>query len=220
MIKLFKENQYIFLVFILVIIGCIPLFSVFSKAEIHIFINKLNHPVFDFFFKYLTYLGDGIFVVTVGFIFLFVKYRYSLIIIFSYLFSSLIVQFLKRIVFSDLVRPIKYFKGIYDLHLVDGVEMYKVQSFPSGHATAAFAMFFCLVFFLHNKKHKILLFVCALFIAYSRMYLSQHFLIDVWTGSIIGVISSIIVYLYIGYQQSSWLDLSLLSNLKSKNVKE
>ena len=66
------------------------------------------------------------------------------------------------------------------------VENAYFNSFPSGHTTAAFA-FFCALSIL-ARKHPLLqslFFLLAAGVAYSRMYLSQHFLADVLAGSLL-----------------------------------
>ena len=60
-------------------------------------------------------------------------------------------------------------------------------SFPSGHATTAFTLFTCLALIVPNKLLKILFFAIAALAAYSRIYISQHWLVDIFAGSIIGV---------------------------------
>jgi len=219
-INFFKNNSLILVAFIVFVIVSIPVLSIYSKDEIHIIINKNNNPFFDFFFKYITHLGNGIFVIVVGFVLALIKYRYAIFVIGSYLFSSLIVQFLKKIIYSDVIRPVKYFQGIYDLHLINGVEMHHAQSFPSGHTATAFALFFFLAFISKNKLIKIFYFFMALLIAYSRMYLSLHFYIDVYAGAIIGVVCTLIIYIYMQTLQLKWLDLSLLKKTGSGNDKK
>ena len=66
-------------------------------------------------------------------------------------------------------------------------------SFPSGHTSAAFAFFTCLAL-MTPRKFAPLWMTAAWAVAYSRIYLSQHFLEDILLGSIIGVLSSCIVY--------------------------
>ena len=75
--------------------------------------------------------------------------------------------------------------------------MHYAYSFPSGHSTTAFALFFIFGFFVKNKKWQILFFILALSTAISRMYLLQHFFIDVYFGSILGVLIATIVFVSI-----------------------
>jgi membrane-associated phospholipid phosphatase len=58
-------------------------------------------------------------------------------------------------------------------------------------------MFCLLAFYTKNNFLKVIYFLIAFLIAYSRMYLSEHFLKDVYTGSIIGVCSALLVYSWV-----------------------
>ena len=62
-------------------------------------------------------------------------------------------------------------------------------SFPSGHTAISFSM--ATIFALRTKKIfvQIILLLAALLLAYSRIYLAQHQLIEVIAGMIIGSIS-------------------------------
>jgi membrane-associated phospholipid phosphatase len=97
------------------------------------------------------------------------------------------------------------------LPLGQGVSMHHSNSFPSGHASTFFMFCTCLVIIqachyrrrnsLQNQRTKIqfnaallVLLVLAAVGAYSRVYLSQHFLSDVCVGSIIGFITPFLMY--------------------------
>ncbi|HWY36960.1 MAG TPA: phosphatase PAP2 family protein, partial [Bacteroidia bacterium] len=85
------------------------------------------------------------------------------------------------------------------LTLIEGMreEQHIHHSFPSGHATAAFALFFCLAFFAGKSSSKALYFLLALTVAFSRVYLSQHFFEDITAGSFIAVFfSSLVCYFF------------------------
>lgn len=157
-------------------------------------------------------MGDGTMALLITIMLLAVKYRYALIVGLSNILSSIITQVLKQTVFSDELRPKKYFEGIHDLYLVPGVENHLYYSFPSGHATCAFSLYLALSFIVKNKSFKILFFTLALLVGYSRIYLSQHFLGDVYVGSLIGVGTTILVYGYIQKIETGKLDRSLISS--------
>lgn len=57
-------------------------------------------------------------------------------------------------------------------------------SFPSGHATTAFAAASILSAF--NKKRKWLYYTTALLISYSRIFLFCHYLLDIVAGAVLG----------------------------------
>ena len=166
----------------------------YSKADLHLYVNSFHSKVFDFIFKYLTFLGDGIFAVIVIVVFLFVAYKDAIFLACSYALSSLLTQFLKHFVFNDHLRPSKYFEGKASLYYVNGVDLNSYYSFPSGHTTTSFALFLCLALFSSNRLVKFLCFCAALCIAYSRVYLSQHFLEDIYAGSLVGVGTTLLLY--------------------------
>jgi membrane-associated phospholipid phosphatase len=57
----------------------------------------------------------------------------------------------------------------------------------------------------------------ACLVGYSRVYLSQHFLIDAVTGSAIGVIVVLVYYFYHLKLHGNWLDQSILMLFTRKN---
>ncbi|UCH14896.1 MAG: phosphatase PAP2 family protein, partial [Bacteroidales bacterium] len=140
-----------------------------------------------------------------------ISFRKTLFIFSTYITTGIFVQILKRAVFHDIVRPVMFFKGDFDLYLVEGVKMYSKFSFPSGHAATTFGFFICLALISGNNFIKILSLLLACIVGYSRIYLSQHFLIDVYFGSIIGVIGGIIFYNIVYLKKIKWLDSSLLT---------
>jgi len=166
----------------------------YDKSDIHLASNAHHAPFWDFFFKYLTYVGDGVFVViaitVIGLIL--VRSRgwrplfYGWLILFL---SGGAAQLLKRVFFSDALRPSAFLKS-NTLHLIDGVQMHAHHSFPSGHTTAAFAFFGYLSILLCGKKPilQVVMALSAGLVAFSRMYLSQHFLEDLLAGMLLGTL--------------------------------
>ncbi len=65
-------------------------------------------------------------------------------------------------------------------------------SFPSGHTFFAFGT--ATIFFIYNKKLGIFMYLLALAIAISRLYLYIHFPTDVICGMIFGTITAIAAY--------------------------
>ena len=118
----------------------------------------------------------------------------SITLLSAYLISAGFTQGIKYAFFGDADRPSLIFEIKHlPLKLVNGVDMHIHHSFPSGHATAAFSMFFCISFFTPNKTVQVLSFFSALLVAFSRVYLSQHFCEDITAGSFIGIYFSLLV---------------------------
>lgn len=213
---IFNRNRYFFIPFLLVLIFVAFLLITCQKSAVHIFINSHHTRFLDLFFKYLTNLGDGLFAVAVGILLLFVSIRKSLFVLTSYLTGGLFVQILKRLLFSDTPRPVKFFEGVYDLYFIEGLKMRKYLSFPSGHAATAFGLFLCLAVISRNNTMKTIWLFVAVLVAFSRVYLSQHFLTDVYFGSLIGVACTLIMYRLVYLSPKSWPDKSLLTLFKKK----
>ena len=186
MVNLLKENRtfiYSFLVFIL--FGSIILL-IFPKSDVHIAINQFHNKLFDFFYSWLTHLGSGWMILVLFVFLLFIKYKYAWVLGIANFFITLVVQVLKKQVFTESLRPNAYFDGVYDLYLVPGVSVHSLHSFPSGHAATAFSVFFVLSLISKKQSWKFLCFILAVLTAFSRVYISQHFFGDIIAGSIIG----------------------------------
>lgn len=185
-----------------------------SKTDTHLEFNTFHSTFFDIFFYYITFLGDGVAALLVVVMLMAVKFRYAFIVGISNIIASLITQILKHTLFEDMVRPRKFFEGIHDLYLVSGVENYLYNSFPSGHSTCAFALYFALSIIVENKILKSLFFITALLVGISRVYLSQHFFEDIYAGSIIGVLITLVVFLISKKINTNWMERSLISRIK------
>lgn len=128
----------------------------------------------------------------------------------SLILSTLLVQAAKHIVKAP--RPLTWFAENHPditLPLTEGVKMHYWLSFPSGHTTTFFCLFFaCCVIATkllacshlqastRSGLSVLIQLVClltAVVCSYSRIYLSQHFATDVLGGMIIGVVSVMIV---------------------------
>lgn len=170
----------------------------YDKVALHTKINTIvGNSTIDTFFKYYTFVGDGIFAVLIGLIVLVINIRNGVFILTSYIISGIITSGLKNYVYDDVNRPhfvFGYFVKHIQLKYIQGVDMVGQNSFPSGHATSAFALFTCLALLTDNKYFKTLFFVLAFGAAFSRTYLSQHWLVDITIGSLIGTFTALLFY--------------------------
>ena len=206
------------------LLGYLPIFVVLfililvrSKASIHMAMNSFHTPFFDLLMRYWTLLGDGILLVIIILVLLTVSFRYFFTALTAYILAGLSVQFFKRVFFSDFPRPAKYFQMIntdYELYLVPGVELNSWFSFPSGHTATAFALFFALALLSRSKIGQAGLLILSIGVGYSRIYLSQHFLMDVVAGSLLGIIMGWMAWRMFRDIDRKWMDRSLNNLLK------
>jgi membrane-associated phospholipid phosphatase len=170
-----------------------------------LFING-NHTDFtDRFFTFITYGGDGRIFIPLIIILLFVRFSYALAALSAWAGHGLLCSILKRQVFSNVLRP----AGVLDndlLHFVPGVDVHNNYSFPSGHTATAFCFVILLALLLRRKTIFFIVVAFALLVAYSRIYLLQHFLIDVVGGAFIGTLVAITTWhLFEVYGKAEWL---------------
>lgn len=192
-----KNNSLIFLVYFLVLGISIAFLLNYGKVPIHSYLNQyVGNEFLNNFFFYITYLGDGAVAALILFIILLYNIRLGLYATASFLTATLLSITLKHQMYDHVNRPSFVFKYYIQkqLNLVQGVDLYIHNSFPSGHSTQAFSIFMCLVFATKNQAYKFLFFGLALLTAISRVYLSQHWLVDVTVGSMIGTAFSLVYY--------------------------
>ena len=175
------------------LVFCAAIVAIFctDKLPLHLFFNGLVGSPLDVFFKYATFIGDGVFVISFSLLLLLFNMQKAITVLLAYLASAGVTQGIKYGFFGDIDRPVLIFEQQHiPLKVVEGVDLYIHNSFPSGHATAAFSLFFCLSFFSKKNGLKIACFFAALTVAFSRVYLSQHFFEDITVGSLFGVLFS------------------------------
>lgn len=194
------RNLFTYAVFILLIAGIVSLL-VAGKEQVFLFLNQRHSDAADFFLKYYTYVGEGFVMAVLGLIFLAARKRkLGILLIVGFAVSGLLAQGLKRV--KENPRPGLYFQKTEIVHSVDGNLLKGKNSFPSGHTTTAFAMFSLLAFATRNKWLQLLYFIAALTVAYSRIYLGQHFTADVLGGAALGFLSS--YFLFWLFRNKDW----------------
>jgi membrane-associated phospholipid phosphatase len=193
---LLRQNWLFFTLYALVLVVVGLLQINLSQEQLMQLVNVRNTETADHIFTYVTYMGDGAFFVIICLILLALNQRVGVMALASFALSSLTSLFLKSVVFPNSLRPLKFFEhSAFEYHIIKGLDIYSYNSFPSGHTTTAFAVF-SLLTFLDKRKDRAWLFVfLGVLTGYSRVYLFQHFVEDTYVGSLVGTVSSVIVYL-------------------------
>jgi membrane-associated phospholipid phosphatase len=208
---LIRQNALFFGPYLLVLLIVGGWQAVYTQTELMQWVNARYSPAADVFFTYVTYLGDGAFFAVVFVSLLFRSFRWTVKCLVSFLLTTLAAQGLKHLFFPDSLRPRAFYESSgLQFHTVDGVVLHSFNSFPSGHSTSAFALFCLLALMVRDKRWGVVFLVLACLAAYSRVYLFQHFVEDVYVGSLLGVGLTLLSFSALqGYWQRKpkpWLD--------------
>ncbi|MFL5810104.1 MAG: phosphatase PAP2 family protein [Flavisolibacter sp.] len=174
---------------------------IYGKNESFLVINKYNSPAFDYIFRFWTYLGDGIIWVPLFVYVLLFRRDFLIAVIAGVIISTILSQGLKNYVFPEDMRPIVVLTE--KVRTIPGYVINRVHSFPSGHTSTAFTLALLMAFIVRGNFWVFFFPLVAFFVGYSRVYLAQHFVTDVFAGIFIGVISS-------------WLSLLLYEKFRKK----
>ncbi len=204
-------------IFLLSTIGVLSVPFLFAlrlgHVELHMAVNRWVTPSLNGIFAHGTHLADGLIPTAIALVFLFVRWRWFLMMAVSVAGSSIFIQLLKHMVFGAVDRPFLLVGHLPGFNLVPGVELYMHNSFPSGHSTTAFSMCLALAVIIGRPGGSVAWALFAALLAFSRVYLSQHFVEDAVTGAAIGTLTAWATYqwLYVApFSRRTWLDRSLL----------
>lgn len=166
-----------------------------TKQAGFILLNPYHSPFLDFVFEGITLFGDGLFTILFCVVLLFVRKRYlSFMVFVSFALSGITTQVIKD--FVSEARPALFLQKTNYPYFIDHVTLHNYHSFPSGHSTSAFALASILAFAVKDKKYTFPLLIFAMLVGYSRIYLGQHFLLDVSFGSLMGVLFSVLAWMF------------------------
>lgn len=188
---------------------CIP------KGELHLLLSDHHTHARDIFYRYYTQVAEWFPYIVCVLVLLFGRIGDGVFASVCMIVSALTTQLFKFIV--NAPRPLKWFEmnmPDVQLCLVDGMNTHSWHSFPSGHTTSFFALAFVLCILLtrcpRNPRMtrvlvQIVLFVLAALGGYSRIYLNQHFALDVLAGIFVGLGITILFYLLFScWESKKW----------------
>lgn len=174
------------------LIIAIALFSfsyIFGRDTLFLWFNTNLGAFADTFFSYFTYMAAGWIWIPYLILVVGIFKKDGLFIIICTIISTLFTQIPKQIIWPHANRPLASGIDLSKIHTVAGVEVYSYNSFPSGHTATAFTLFLITVYLFPNKKVLLAGGLYALICGYSRIYLGQHFPLDIAGGIIAAVLS-------------------------------
>jgi membrane-associated phospholipid phosphatase len=208
------RTVYVYVIpYVVLLVAILGLMYAYPKPELHMLLNSHHTSLQDTFFKYYSVLAEWPLYVLALLPLLWKKVYITGFFALCELTGGAILQILKHTI--NMERPICAFENCQTmvLPLVDGINMHHSNSFPSGHASTFFVFCTCCALLLsyHWKLHEqsrkawilfnaslLVLLILATLGAYSRIYLSQHFLSDVCMGSIIGFTTPCLMFYLVG----------------------
>jgi membrane-associated phospholipid phosphatase len=212
--KFVRDNSiFLSLYFLFLAVGAALIWRYEKGHDILVF-NQLHTTFFDQLFKYVTQIAEAPMFLLIIIVALRLSYGKGILLGINALLVFAVTGFLKGVPFADHVRPSVFFEGKEQLNFVQGVEVYRYHSFPSGHTSSAFALFFMLSILINNKRWAPVFFLMALLVGISRVYLLEHFFHDVYAGSLVGMCVTTAFYLTFAqssfYKSLTWKDKALL----------
>ncbi|GAB1857017.1 hypothetical protein MHTCC0001_18530 [Flavobacteriaceae bacterium MHTCC 0001] len=182
-----------------------------------LFFNKFHGSFLDSVFSFLSATGNGVSIAVFGVLLLvFFKFKYAAKFLMAFVMQLIVLLLCKNVFFHYSKRPFRYFgnnEGDVVINLIEGVRIYTHNTFPSGHTSTIFFIVTFLALEINNKVFTWISLTFALCVGFSRIYLVQHFLTDVYFGMIFGTTSSMLAYLILNNVDKSWYDKQLIPKL-------
>lgn len=177
-------------------------FANFDFSLLEFFHNLNLGPAggfFDFFFKFITLLGEeGIFLIVLSIIFMLFKKTRK--VGFAMLLAIIVGSLITNVTVKPLVarpRPFQnteseFYNLFYQWWVDAGSVHVGEKSFPSGHTTSAMAAMAGYFFASKKKSISWTAFIFAILMGFSRIFLCVHYPSDVVGGLIAGLIAGLV----------------------------
>ncbi|TAJ13804.1 phosphatase PAP2 family protein [Marinilabiliaceae bacterium JC017] len=209
---------------LILLLAGLPLLFHYDKGDILFKLNSMGTPFLDSFFRIYTFMGYGMVMVILAVVFLFVKYYYSVLFMLILIMCGVVSFCCKELLFPGLVRPAAEIDFELLPNVIQGIDFHHYGSFPSGHTMTAFASAVVCCFYFKRRGIGLVMLLLAVLVAVSRVYLLQHFYMDVYTGAIIGTILALGVHYLLGmklqWQEHDKLNRNLLLDISTKRKKK
>ena len=221
--KVFLRNNAVFIGLSLMLIVALGLALLYiPKNELHLLLCDRHTSARDIFYRYYTHVAEWFPYIVCVALLIFGRIGDGVFASSAMLGSALTTQLFKHII--NAPRPVTWFSENLphiQLPLVDGVTMNHWFSFPSGHTTSFFSLAFVLAIIatkdmsaqrFNSIAIQVLLFILAALGGYSRIYLSQHFALDVFAGVVVGVgITIVCLAVFSRLEDKKWYNYRLIS---------
>lgn len=171
---------------------------VLPYGEEIIFLNDLRFEPFNTLFRMITVFGEPYMWILAAVFYLVRRRSTAIPVIAAGLLIIPVSYIVKDKAGTD--RPYTHFQNIGksdQVVVVPGVALNKGKtSFPSGHTMSAFGLYSMLALLSIGKNRYLLMTLAGISIltGISRIFLVQHFLVDVIGGAVLGMLISLLVW--------------------------
>lgn len=174
------------------------LLKTYPKQQLFTSINTRSSDIADVIMYYVTIMGQAEIIIPMLLLLMVVPAFRNWWYFVTAALCNLVPFFIQHFIKSwlNFPRPMLVIQDKTLIHALPSWPVLLHTSFPSGHSEGAFS-FFCFLSLLLPRGYRwfgLLFFLLALSVCYSRIYLAAHFFEDVYVGSIIGAIMTIVVY--------------------------
>lgn len=191
-----EYNHFLQAVFFSIIVAAVlaVFIAVYGKDESFLLINGHYSVQADYFFNWVTFLGEWLLWVPLFIYALLYKRDFLIAVLVALAVCTVLTHLFKRVIYVGQPRPLRLLEG-----LARAVPLIKdnryVNSFPSGHTSTAFTTSLLLAFIVRRGWAPYVFTLLAFLVGYSRVYLAQHFVTDVLAGIFVGIVSAYVALL-------------------------
>jgi membrane-associated phospholipid phosphatase len=190
MLSIIEKNRTFFVLYLLFFTTLFFYQINYYQTDALFYFSHHRSVFFNNLFLLITKLGEELAFLVIIIWFLFKKNRKMALKIVATGIAVLVISQLLKALFSH-PRPITVLEQngvLVKMNLVNDYILRGDNSFPSGHSTAAFALYTILALHYARKRNiQIFLLILAILVGISRVYLVAHFPEDILFGSAIGV---------------------------------
>jgi undecaprenyl-diphosphatase len=194
----FRSRSFVLLVILFLIVLALVYFEIsegLDQSVISFVAENVGNPILDIIMQSITESGDIYYMLGFGIIILLVKRtrRIGITLMILIVFSTLLTGYIKCGVDRDRPSfdyegfpfPVEISRDTYALFCEGGLD----ASFPSGHAARSVIFGIILAFALSERFPRgcYLLFAYPVLVSLSRVYVLQHFPMDIIGGAILGI---------------------------------
>ncbi|HBL78122.1 MAG: hypothetical protein A2W90_13630 [Bacteroidetes bacterium GWF2_42_66] len=189
-----------------------------KRGDVVLLVNRYSRIEWDPIVEFLTNVGLGSYMALVATLLAFYKLRHAATGLLNLLLIGIFTNILKELFKGTFTRPLHYF--LYDdfTRFIYITDINYFSTFPSGHSMTIFGMLAFFAFLINRRTVSAILFVLAVLIGFSRIYLLQHFFVDVYVGAFFGI-CSLLTTLWVTENRLHFLKRGIFDRSLQNNIK-